>query len=74
MDNNLAELYTVGHSSHPIDYFIKIIKKHNIEAVADVRSSPYSQYTPQFNRENFAREFEKYRHTLCFFRERVRGT
>lgn len=44
-------LYTVGHSVHPIDHFIRILKMNKIDAVADVRSSPYSKFTPQFNRE-----------------------
>jgi len=42
---------TVGHSSQPIEAFIALLKAHEIEAVADARSSPYSQYAPQFNAE-----------------------
>ena len=42
---------TIGHSSQPIDAFIELLKIHGIRAVADVRSSPYSQYAPQFNAE-----------------------
>ena len=48
-------LYTVGHSVHPIDHFIDILKLNGVEAVADVRSSPYSKFTPQFNREPLKR-------------------
>ncbi|MHC1743063.1 MAG: DNA helicase RecQ [Syntrophobacteraceae bacterium] len=44
-------LYTIGHSSHPIEQFIDLLKMHAITAVGDVRSSPYSRYNPQFNRE-----------------------
>lgn len=51
MSESLPTLYTVGHSVHPIDHFIAILKKNEIDAVADVRSSPYSKFTPQFNRE-----------------------
>lgn len=51
MEGNKPELYTVGHSVHPIDHFIAILKTNKIEAIADVRSSPYSRFTPQFNRE-----------------------
>ncbi|HTI98943.1 MAG TPA: DUF488 domain-containing protein, partial [Dongiaceae bacterium] len=28
-----------------------LLKQHSIQAIADVRSSPYSQYNPHFNRE-----------------------
>lgn len=51
MSENLPVLYTVGHSVHSMDHFIKILKMNRIDAVADVRSSPYSKFTPQFNRD-----------------------
>lgn len=51
MSENLPTLYTVGHSVHLIDHFLAILQKNGIEAVADVRSSPYSKFTPQYNRE-----------------------
>lgn len=44
-------IYTVGHSNHSIEYFIKLLKDANITAIADVRSSPFSRYTPHFNRK-----------------------
>ena len=59
MSENLPILYTVGHSVHPIDHFIGILKKNGIEAVADVRSSPYSKFTPQFNREALSKSLKR---------------
>lgn len=47
-------IYTIGHSNHRIKDFINLLKKHGITAVADVRSSPFSKYNPQFNRDAFA--------------------
>ncbi len=44
-------IWTIGHSNHDSDRFLELLKKHRISAIADVRSSPYSQYTDQFNRE-----------------------
>lgn len=44
-------LYTIGHSNHELPRFVALLRQHGIEAVADVRSSPYSAYNPQFNRE-----------------------
>ena len=44
-------LYTIGHSNHDAERFIELLRAHGIEAVCDVRSRPYSQYCPQFNRE-----------------------
>jgi len=44
-------IYTIGHSNHPIDRFIALLQQHGIDAVADVRSTPYSRFNPQFRKE-----------------------
>jgi uncharacterized protein (DUF488 family) len=44
-------LFTVGHSNQECAKFMDLLSRHQVTAVADVRSQPYSQYTPQFNRE-----------------------
>jgi uncharacterized protein (DUF488 family) len=44
-------IYTIGHSKHPIDRFIALLQRHGIDALADVRSTPYSRFNPQFNKE-----------------------
>ena len=44
-------IYTIGHSNYEIEKFLKLLKQYEIEVVADVRSSPYSRYSPQFNKD-----------------------
>ncbi|MYA31659.1 MAG: DUF488 domain-containing protein [Gammaproteobacteria bacterium] len=44
-------IFTVGHSAHEAARFVDLLDMHDIEAVADVRSMPYSRRNPQFNRE-----------------------
>lgn len=44
-------IYTIGHSTHSTEEFIGLLKKYNITAVSDVRSSPYSKFNPQFNKD-----------------------
>jgi uncharacterized protein (DUF488 family) len=46
-------LYTIGHSTHPNEKLIALLKQHGVTALADVRSRPYSRMNPQFNREEF---------------------
>lgn len=46
------KLFTIGHSTHAVGYFIELLTKYRITAVCDVRSMPYSQHNPQFNRES----------------------
>ena len=45
---------TIGHSTHPIDAFIALLRRHGVTAVADVRAAPYSRFNRQFNREPLA--------------------
>ena len=45
------QLYTVGHSTHPIEYFIGLLKQNNVQYIIDVRSTPYSKYASQYNSE-----------------------
>ena len=42
---------TIGHSNHPLDVFVNLLLTHDVTAVADVRSVPYSRHNPQFNHE-----------------------
>jgi uncharacterized protein (DUF488 family) len=46
---------TVGHSTHPIEEFLALLKTNGVTAIADVRSTPYSRFNPQFNRETLER-------------------
>ena len=47
-------LYTVGHSKHPIEHFIYLLKEHAVSLVFDVRSIPYSRRNPQFSKKALA--------------------
>jgi len=42
---------TIGHSNHTIESFLALLHQHDIGALADVRSQPYSRHFPQFSRE-----------------------
>lgn len=44
-------LFTIGHSNHPIEAFVELLHRHDVTAVGDVRSHPYSRYVPQYSRE-----------------------
>lgn len=51
-------VYTIGHSNHDSETFLSLLRQHGIENVVDVRSSPYSRYVPQANRESLLRTLE----------------
>jgi uncharacterized protein (DUF488 family) len=45
-----STLFSIGHSNHPIGKFLALLEQHRIEVLADVRSTPFSRFNPQFNR------------------------
>lgn len=44
-------IFTIGHSTHGLELFVQLLIRHEVGALADVRSVPYSRTNPQFNRE-----------------------
>ena len=53
-------VFTIGHSTHHLEAFIALLRRHEIVLVADVRSVPYSRMQPQFNRESLIKALEKW--------------
>jgi uncharacterized protein (DUF488 family) len=41
-------IYTIGHGRHPFEYFLGLLRQHNVDLVCDVRSVARSRW-PQFN-------------------------
>jgi uncharacterized protein (DUF488 family) len=52
------KLFTIGHSTHPIERFVELLRAHSIQAVADVRSQPFSRWVPQFNRDRLEKSLK----------------
>jgi uncharacterized protein (DUF488 family) len=47
-------VFTLGHSTHPLDEFLGLLARHGIEALADIRRFPGSRKYPHFNRDHLA--------------------
>ena len=56
----ISRIWTIGHSTRPIDIFISLLDENGIKLVADVRSLPGSKRYPQFNREMLARSLTEH--------------
>jgi uncharacterized protein (DUF488 family) len=56
MDSTPSETHvlTIGHSTHSWERFERLLLDAGATAVADVRTSPWSRHTPQFNRDVLA--------------------
>ncbi len=55
MNDAQPMVFTVGHSNHPPEVFVSLLVRHGIDQIIDVRSAPYSRYSPQFNYEGIQR-------------------
>ena len=55
MDAAACPVLTIGHSRHPLEAFVALLRRYEVARVIDVRSTPYSRFNPQFNRESLAR-------------------
>ena len=49
---------SVGHSNHPIEHFLDLLKRLDVEAVADTRSQPYSRFSPQYDQASLKEKLE----------------
>jgi uncharacterized protein (DUF488 family) len=47
----MTTILTIGHSTHSLGEFVRMLQTHGVDAVADVRSSPQSGFNPEFNRD-----------------------
>ena len=52
-------IHTVGHSNLSAESLVGMLKRRGITQVIDVRSTPYSRYVPQFNRDNIRATLER---------------
>ena len=59
-------VYTIGHSTRPLEDFLALLKEHSIERVADVRTVPGSRRHPQYGGQALAASLQAegidYRH------------
>ena len=49
MNYTQYQVFTIGHSNHSPEAFLDLLRKHCVDEVVDVRSSPASRFNPQFN-------------------------
>ncbi|MGO9591621.1 MAG: DUF488 family protein [Candidatus Acidiferrales bacterium] len=51
---NPLTVFTIGHSTRPIDEFIDLLRTHAIRQLLDIRTIPKSRRNPQFNTDSLA--------------------
>jgi uncharacterized protein (DUF488 family) len=64
-------IYTLGHSRHAIDDFLALLTRHRIDILVDVRSTPFSRFNPQFNRQALDRSVQSAGMEYVFLGDRL---
>jgi uncharacterized protein (DUF488 family) len=52
-------IFTVGHSTLPIERFLSMLHAYGIKILADIRTVPRSRHNPQFNAEDLGRALQQ---------------
>jgi uncharacterized protein (DUF488 family) len=68
-----AAIFTIGHSNHDLAAFLKLLERHGITAIADVRSQPFSRRLPHFHRDELARALREHKIAYVFLGEQLGG-
>ncbi|MSP12085.1 MAG: DUF488 domain-containing protein [Chloroflexi bacterium] len=45
-------IYTVGYGNRTVEEFIALLASHQIQYLIDIRTSPYSRFKPEFNKQD----------------------
>jgi uncharacterized protein (DUF488 family) len=66
IDREQPTLFTIGHSTRPLDELVQLLKSHGVENLVDIRTVPRSRFNPQFNVERLQQDLPShglgYRH------------
>ncbi len=68
-----TDIFTIGHSNHPAEYFLSLLNRHGVTALGDVRTTPYSRFNPQFRREALAAHLQAAGIAYVFLGEELGG-
>lgn len=60
------KIYTIGHSNRKIENFLGILNKFFITHLIDIRTHPYSEYVPDYNRENISKFLKDNNIEYCY--------
>jgi uncharacterized protein (DUF488 family) len=55
-----ARVFTIGHSNHSIQEFLRILEAYKLKLLIDVRTIPKSRHNPQFGEKRLKKSLEKH--------------
>ena len=54
-----APVFTIGHSTHPLDEFVAMLRANGVERLIDVRTVPGSRHNPQYGEHELEKSMPK---------------
>ena len=69
----MYKIFSIGHGNGSFDSFIDKLKRWEINCLVDLRSQPYSQYVPKFNRDRLSDSIKKANVDYLYFGDRLGG-
>jgi len=67
------KVFTIGHSNHPFSRFMELIQKQGVQMVVDVRTRPYSKYTPYFSKKPLEEGLKEYHLEYVYLGKKMGG-
>ena len=62
-------ILTVGHSTKPIEEFVRMLHAHGVELLVDVRTVPHSRHNPQFEQHALAESLSQAGIDCCHMKD-----
>lgn len=53
-NSDMPHIFTIGHSTRPIDQFLSLLKENGVARLIDIRTIPRSRFNPQFNQKSLS--------------------
>jgi uncharacterized protein (DUF488 family) len=66
-------IYTIGYGNHSIEEIINLLFRYHIEYVIDVRSQPYSRYSPEFSKKELENHLQQQNIRYLFMGDSLGG-
>jgi uncharacterized protein (DUF488 family) len=66
-------IFSIGPGNESLESFIGRLRKWNIDCLVDLRSQPYSEYVPHFNREILSSSVRRANIDYLYFGDKLGG-
>jgi len=69
----MDKLFSIGSGNEDLESFINRLKRWSINCLVDLRSQPYSEYVPHFNRERLSDSLRSRGIAYLYFGDKLGG-